>query len=204
MKIQSLQKMSGDEPFTDTAICFKVQEFWAFALSDLITNMNRGHLAEFLVAKALGVADAQNEFISDATPWDLDFEEKRIEVKSSSFCQRWQGDNYPSHSQPGFDIRKKHRTEDRDRHPKPPTERHSDIIVFALFAKEGDLKPNPLALNNWRFFVVPTKAVNEQMQEKQRISLTQLQNEDFQKKLQVFECTFDGLRKKVREIAAKL
>ena len=34
---------------------FRIVDFWAWSLSDLIENRNRGILAEFLVMKALGI-----------------------------------------------------------------------------------------------------------------------------------------------------
>ena len=46
-----LEPLRGDEAFR--GVKATVQDFWAFAMSDLRTNNVRGYLAEFLVAKAV-------------------------------------------------------------------------------------------------------------------------------------------------------
>ena len=60
--------------------------FWRWSTSDLVSNVTRGRLAEFIVAKALGISTdgVGNE-------WDAyDLETKdgvKIEVKSAAYLQ---------------------------------------------------------------------------------------------------------------------
>lgn len=77
--------LTGDEPLAGTSAT--VRDFWSFALSDLKTNIARGVLAEFLVARAVGAQEAVR------VSWD-NFDVKtpdgiRIEVKSSAYLQGW-------------------------------------------------------------------------------------------------------------------
>ena len=45
--------LRGDEAFV--GVDAQVLDFWRFAMSDLRMNNTRGYLAEFLVARALGL-----------------------------------------------------------------------------------------------------------------------------------------------------
>ncbi|MEB3356541.1 MAG: hypothetical protein VKK04_07425 [Synechococcales bacterium] len=64
-----------------------VQDFWAWAYSDILSNRNRSIFAEFLVAVALNVTH-QPRVEWDAV--DLRYDNKKIEVKSSAYFQSWQ------------------------------------------------------------------------------------------------------------------
>ena len=52
--IQATRK-SGKECFEGMDGENSLQDFWAWAFSDLVSNTERGKLAEYLVAKAYGV-----------------------------------------------------------------------------------------------------------------------------------------------------
>ena len=66
----------------------KLLDFWQWAHSDLVANTERGAIAEYLVACALGVQN--NTRIS----WDkydlLSPEGISIEVKASGYLQTWE------------------------------------------------------------------------------------------------------------------
>jgi hypothetical protein len=77
--------LTGDESLSGTGTT--VRDFWSFALSDLKTNIARGVLAEFLVARAVGAQEAVH------VSWD-NFDVRTpegigIEVKSSAYLQGW-------------------------------------------------------------------------------------------------------------------
>lgn len=66
---------------------FSVLEFWSWALSDLQDNANRGVLAEFIVAKAIGAEIAVRGSWDDfdlVAPGGVSFK-----VKASAFLQTW-------------------------------------------------------------------------------------------------------------------
>ncbi len=61
-------------------------------VSDLLSNRNRSIFAEFLVGAALGVLDKPRV---EWDAFDLIYQGKKIEVKSSAYLQSWQ-QNSPS------------------------------------------------------------------------------------------------------------
>ena len=67
----------------------RVRDFWQFALSDLRMNNTQGHLDEFIVARALKLADARREW--DA--YDLLYGGITFEIKSSEYLQSWEQRN---------------------------------------------------------------------------------------------------------------
>jgi len=62
-------------------------DFWQWAYSDILTNTNRGKLAEFIVASALDIkVDVKKEWL----PYDLITDDGiTMEVKSSAYLQNW-------------------------------------------------------------------------------------------------------------------
>jgi hypothetical protein len=82
---------------------FKLNDFWSWSTSDLIINVTRGLVAEFIVAQALNAADGVR--IAWA-PFDLQTprpQRIKVEVKSAAYLQSWSQDNY---SNIQFDIKK--------------------------------------------------------------------------------------------------
>src|SRR5690349_11241501 len=84
-----IRRATGTEPFTQAAtpLGFNLLSFWQWATSDLVVNVVRGLVAEYLVAQALGVADDVRD------PWKpYDVKTSRgltLEVKSCSYLQSW-------------------------------------------------------------------------------------------------------------------
>jgi hypothetical protein len=76
-----------------------VGDFWAWGFSDVLSNINRAVLAEWLVGSAL---DCVGGIRPIWAPWDLDYKGSKIEVKSTSNHQNWKR----SPNSPGtFDIK---------------------------------------------------------------------------------------------------
>jgi hypothetical protein len=50
-------RRTGDEPFhiDETLLSIKLLDFWRWSVSDLVSNLTRGRLAEFIVAMALEI-----------------------------------------------------------------------------------------------------------------------------------------------------
>src|SRR5262252_1100889 len=75
----------GNEPFSGTDL--RLGDFWRWAFSDLVSNVTRSTLAEFLVATAVGDSRPVREEWADfdvLTPAGV-----RVEVKSSAYLQTW-------------------------------------------------------------------------------------------------------------------
>ncbi len=81
-------RASGHEPIVGDGVPpqLTIHDFWSWGYSDVLVNTNRGVLAEFLVAVALGV---HQDPPRDA--WarcDLYYRDQGIEVKSAAYVQR--------------------------------------------------------------------------------------------------------------------
>ena len=82
-------RKSGNERFllNGKSLGFTLLDFWQWSASDLVSNTNRGILAEFIVANDLGIADGlENEW----APYDLLYKGIKIEVKSGAYIQSWE------------------------------------------------------------------------------------------------------------------
>jgi hypothetical protein len=85
-----LRRKTGAEPFQigSETLPFDLLNFWKWSVSDLVSNATRGRLAEFIVAKALGIS---TEGVRDE--WQafylLTLNGLKIEVKSAAYVQSW-------------------------------------------------------------------------------------------------------------------
>ena len=132
------------------AVGLSVPDFWKYMYSDLNADP-RDDVAEFLVSNALGVKTAMNR--QDWTLYDINYKGLRIEVKCTGYFQTWREDGEVS-KQRTYSIRK---ATDRK---TGIHERHNDIYVFCLLNGKTREEANPLQLENWEFYVVPTSVIN--------------------------------------------
>ncbi|WP_301113676.1 hypothetical protein [Microbacterium sp.] len=122
-------------------------DFWRFAMSDLRVNNTRGYLAEFLVARALGV-DAQRVEWDD---YDVLWDGLKIEVKSSAYLQAW-AQRGPSQIRftglrgrswgditAGLAVEKTYK---------------ADVYVLSVLSTRDHASYDPLDVNAWQFFVL--------------------------------------------------
>ena len=197
--------MDGSEPFEfrGAPLPSSVKDFWAWSMSRLIADGPRGDLAEFIVNTALGM-----DMTEPKRGWgecDIVYphggKPVRIEVKCSTLLQAWER---PSPPKPVFSIAKTLNCDIEDtgdgyryigRDGSPP-KRRSDIYVFCLFAEEDRSRANPMVLDHWRFYVVPTAAIDEQLGDQRKISLLGLS------RIGAIECSYDEIRPTVDRIAA--
>ncbi len=168
-----IERKTGSEPFRSSSQSagFDLLEFWQWSASDLVDNTMRGVLAEFIVAKALGI-NTQSIRVGWAT-WDLETDKHvRIEVKSAAFLQSWSQRNL---STVNFVVSKR-RGFDSDSNTTDSTpRRHAHVYVFALLAHKDKPTVDPLDLDQWQFFVLPTRALDERMRSQHSITLPSLE-----------------------------
>ena len=126
----------------------QVDDFWAWAYANVMTNTNRGVLAEYLVAAALGVLGAPRV---DWDAVDLCYRERPIEVKSAGYVQAWRQRQL---SRPIFSIAP--RLPDSTTGLPQAAALHSDCYVFCLFTPTRHEDANPLNVGNWQFYPVAT------------------------------------------------
>lgn len=121
------------------------------------------YIAEFLVAKALGM---EKPFNRDGwTLWDIEYGGKRIEVKETGYYHSWRKDGKTS------DVRTFGITKAYSQDGTNTKERQNDIYVFCLNIGKDRESSNPLELKNWEFYIIPTEIINKQCGDNKSIGL---------------------------------
>lgn len=165
------------------------QEFLAWAYDDLLTNTTRGVLAEYIVAKALGV-DHTKRFEWDR--YDLEIDGVGVEVKSAAYVQTWEQARISTIS---FGIRPAKGWDARTNVYAVDTKRSADVYVFCLLEGEHRELIDPLEVAQWTFYVLPTSELDRQVPEQKTIGLGRL------KALLPRTCSYDELAAAIHEAA---
>lgn len=191
--------LTGDECFEFNGMpqAAHVSDFWSWAMSRLLMDGPRGDLAEYIVRMALNENPTEPK-----TGWgECDIVCKdgtRIEVKCSSFLQEWERETL---SRPVFSIRKTQSNPVkivdgkfyRLEHTDLSFERRSDVYVFCLFKEKCKERADPIKLDQWAFFVMSTKEINERFKDAKSLSLARL------RKINAIECDFYGIERAVED-----
>lgn len=145
-------------------------EFWKWAYSDLLSNAQRGVLAEYIVASSLGCT-GRGRIEWDA--YDLDAGEGlKIEVKSAAYVQSWP---QKALSPIRFDIAHKRAWYADTNTYSAEAARSADIYVFCVFAATEREAANPLDLNQWFFLACRTELLNERFPSQKSVALSALE-----------------------------
>ena len=148
-----------------------ILDYWTWAYSDIMGNTERGVFAEFLVATALGIDNIPRQ---NWLPYDLLYKKEiRIEIKSSAYLQSWEQEKL---SNIIFGIKKSRSWDPNTNKLNDIVQRDSNLYVFCLYAEKEKSKANLLDLDKWEFYILPTKTINEKLQEQQTIGLTKLKS----------------------------
>src|SRR5262245_33053924 len=162
------ERRTGQESFHagGTELGFSLSDFWRWSASDLVSNTLRGVVAEFLVAQALGVAEGVR------LEWDaVDLRTSQgtaLEVKASGYLQSWRQDRL---STPSFDIRQKKSWDAITNSSARTPARAAQIYVFALHQHQAKATVDPLDVDQWAFYVIPTSRINSQFGTMARLRL---------------------------------
>ncbi len=187
------QRLEGNETFRfgDKLQPFDVHDFWAWAVSDLISNATRGVLAEYIVAKACGVDTTKPR--DEWAPVDLVTSDGiSVEVKSAAYVQSWYQDKY---SKISLGIRRTRKWDpDTSKYTGEP-HRSASVYVFALLAHKHQSTINPLNLDQWEFYVLPTCVLDARERSQHSITLPSL------KRLNAGPYSFVELAQQVRQAA---
>lgn len=164
-------KKSGEEELIDPSgqPVGKLQDFWQWAYSDLIGNAERGLLAEYIVACALGLTD------EGRVEWDkYDLKTKdgiSVEIKTSGYIQTW-GQQKLSSLQ--FGIRETLAWDNETNEYEAEVKRQADVYVFCVHKHKDQETINPLDLRQWEFYVLSTRDLNEKVGNQKSIGLGRL------------------------------
>ena len=169
------QKLTGLEKICSGV---RVIDYWAWAHSDLVDNIERGIFAEFLVRTAMNVADtvyANWKRSNVISPEGIN-----VAVKSSGYIQSW---NHDELSPISFSI------ESSDE-----CTRQSDVYVFCIHKHTEQESLNILDLEQWTFFVLSTAVLNDKVGQQKTIALSRI------KTLGAVETDYSSLRETVINI----
>ena len=160
-KLEVVRK-DGSERFRsgDSALDFSVLDYWRWSASDLVSNTARGILAEFIVARALGIP-TDREIRDEWAPFDLETPDGikgiKIEVKSAAYVQSWEQSRL---SRISFGTPKTRAWDSESGNLRSESKRHADVYVFALFAQR-EAPIDPLDLDQWKFYALSTAKLDE-------------------------------------------
>ena len=121
------------------------------------------YIAEFLVAKALGLVVPQN--CNGWTLWDILYNGVKIEIKSTAYYHSWRSDGKVSNRR-SFGITKAY---SKYQDSTSEYKRQNDIYIFCLNTGNTKEESNPLHLENWQFYVVPTKVIDKKCKDNKTI-----------------------------------
>lgn len=163
---------TGDEAFRASGrdLGFTLSDFWRWTLSDLVSNATRGRLAEFIVAQALaistsGVRDEWSAF-DLKTPTGV-----KVEVKSAAYIQTW----YQTRPSKIAFRTPKTRAYDPDTNTfDVDAKRQADVYVFAVLKHEDKGTIDPLNVDQWEFYVLPTATLDARTRSQYGITLPTL------------------------------
>ena len=174
-----------------------VGDFWAWAYSDIDTNVTRAVYAEWLVGTALGCVGGIRP---SWTPWDLDHAGAKIEVKSTSCMPNWgrlvdgprahsptERDHLESRTPKGrsFDIKATSATfpadpafpfgPNADYYEEPEVKRRADLYIFAYYSEQNPERYSSLDVGGWKFYVLSTPDVEKHFGTQDRVALSRVQ-----------------------------
>ena len=168
------KRLQGSEALLSTgrALGANILQFWQWSTSDLVSNATRGRFAEFIVAHALGIdtSGVRDEWAA----YDLDTPEGiKVEVKSSAYLQSWAQRRQSSVL---FSVRKARAWDPDSNLQASVPGRMADVYVFALLAHLEKATLDPLNLDQWEFYVLATKVLNERSRSQHSITVPSLKN----------------------------
>ncbi|MEY2195751.1 hypothetical protein AB7942_23905 [Neobacillus sp. BF23-41] len=145
-----------------------ILDFWKWGYSDILTNSLRGVFAEFLVGAAIG---ALNQSRIEWDAFDLQYKDKKVEVKSAAYIQAWYNG---TPSKISFSIGHKKKYDYETNTYSPDAARNADIYVFCLLKEENPEMVDPLDTSQWEFYIVLTNTLNSQFSSQKTIALSSL------------------------------
>lgn len=142
-----------------------IKDYWQWTYSDLLIESNRSSLGLFIIAHALELTKIPRINWGNV---DLRYKRKKISVDICSRIQDWK---QSKSNRILFNISRKkgiHAKNDRSLTFK---NREADLYVFGLH-KEKDLKnADFLNLEQWDFYVVLTKVLDENFPKKNKLGI---------------------------------
>ena len=170
-----ISRKNGGERLRDgeSDLGVNLLDFWQWSVSDLVSNVTRGRLAEFIVARGLGIP---TDGVRDEwAPYDLATPAgTKVEVKSAAYAQSWHQARLSTIT---FVTPATRAWDPATNTQSSESQRQADVYVFALLFHEDKSTIDPLDVSQWRFYVLPTATLNARMRSQHSITLRTLERE---------------------------
>lgn len=145
------------------------EKYWQWAHSDLLSNAERGVVAEYLVGTA---TDSLGEQRTEWDAWDLTTPEGiRVEVKSSGYVQSWKQEKL---SDIRFSVREAKGWMAETNTYTTDRARSADVYVFCIHKEIDKALADPLKVNQWDFIVFPVNLLNQKLGSQKTVGLSTL------------------------------
>jgi len=170
LRAKALVRKTGEEEFTENGVAIaRLSEYWQWSASDLLGNTERGRLAEYIVATAVGVAGGVR---SGWEPYDVEtLLGTRVEVKASAYVQTW---GQKALSKIIFGIRPTRAWDPEQNVFANESRRQAHVYVFALLTERNKTIVNPLNLEQWEFYILRAQTLDQRAPLQKTISLASL------------------------------
>lgn len=166
-----------------------LSDFLAWVSLDLMNSVTRSILAEYIVASALNLDGTGQK---SNIPYRINYYGISVEIKSSAYIQSLQ-ENTPL-AAPIFGIAP---TYDWDFNDVVKRERKAQVYVFCLLDCLNLASADPLRLEQWKFYVLPTSVLNEHCGDQKTLTLNAL------KSLSPTEATYGTLGNVIKNYAER-
>lgn len=163
---------TGNEFLTDKGqkTEYNLLDFWRWSVSDILSNATRGRFAEFVVGTAIGLNPENLRDEWDA--YDLTTESGiKIEVKSASYIQSW---NQKDFSKISFSIKPARYWDAETNMQRGEPKRHADLYVFCHLKHKDQNTIDPLKMEQWDFYVLPTYRLDNYERSQSSITINSL------------------------------
>ena len=149
---------------------YTLLDFWKWSVSDILSNTTRGRFAEFVVGTAVEIdpSDLRVEW----NAYDLMTKTGiKIEVKSAAYIQSWNQNKYSAIS---FSIKPARSWDAKENRCNVEAKRHADVYVFCHLKHKDQDSINPLRLEQWDFYVLPTFKLDNYQRSQSSITVNSL------------------------------
>ena len=154
-----------------------VLEFWRWYYSDLLDNKAR--VAEYLVSKALGFTEASDSGFW--APHSIVYIGKRIEIRTAAYMKSTADDEPSDKHIRHIDIRAK----------------DCQAYLFCLLPGKTKETADPLILDNWEFYVIPTWYLELECGNNTTITMSKVRR-------LVKQSTYEGLKRNIEHAISKV
>lgn len=172
LKAIQAKPKTGSEYLTDNGekTEYNLLDFWSWSVSDILSNATRGRFAEFVVGTAVGL-DPKN-LRDEWDAYDLRTDNGiKIEVKSAAYIQSW---NQKKISTISFSIKTTKSGNSETILENIQSRRFADVYVFCHLKHLDQETIDPLKMEQWDFYVLPTYMLDEYKRSQSSITLNSL------------------------------